>query len=116
MDTHQLKETIHPFFWVEHDDSFSVCLEAGAYKSEIFETRAEEGFEGNGYDWVSLALIFLQEQKPELKSLVKFDPEAGMFCAYASDAGALQDFILSFKTACEDETLIQNLFSRAELD
>jgi hypothetical protein len=39
-----------------------------------------------------------------------------MFCAYSSDSEKLKDFILNFKKACEDETLIKDLFSRAELD
>jgi hypothetical protein len=29
---------------------------------------------------------------------------------------ALKTFIIAFKNACENETLIQDLFSRAELD
>ncbi|SDD44717.1 immunity 51 family protein [Niabella drilacis] len=107
---------IFPFFWVEHQKQFSVCLNAGDYKSEIFQTRAEEGFEGNGYDWASLAKVFVEEQEPELTDIIKFDPEAGMFCAYSSNADALKTFILAFKEACENETLIQDLFSRAELD
>ncbi|PUV24565.1 Imm51 family immunity protein [Sphingobacterium athyrii] len=44
----------------------SVCLNVGEYKIEIFQPREEEGFEGNGYDWSSLANVFLEEQIPEL--------------------------------------------------
>ncbi|WP_444666989.1 immunity 51 family protein [Flavobacterium columnare] len=110
------KEKIKPFIWVEHANSFSVCLEVGDYKTEIFQTREEEGFEGNGYDWGSLAKVFLEELKPELIEVVKFDPEAGMFCAYSSNKEALETFIIAFKKTCENETLIQDLFSRAELD
>jgi uncharacterized protein YjiK len=116
MDISDLKELIAPFFWVEHEKSVSVCLNVGDYKTEIFETREDEGFEGNGYDWASLAQIFLEEQKPELINIVKFDPEGSMFCAYSSDSEALKSFIVSFKQACENVTLIQDLFSRAELD
>ena len=109
MDTKNFKELIKPFFWVEHEKSVSVCLNVGEYKAEIFQTREEEGFEGSGYDWGSLAKVFLEE-------VVKFDPEAGMFCAYSSNHDALKSFIIAFKEACENETLIQDLFSRAELD
>ena len=116
MDTNNFEELIKPFFWVEHGNSVSVCLNAGEYKTEIFQLREDEGFEGNGYDWGSLAKVFLEEQKPELTEVVKFDPEAGMFCAYSSDTDALKNFIITFKEACENETLIQDLFSRAELD
>lgn len=116
MYTNNFEEIIYPFFWVEHEKSVSVCLNVGEYKTEIFETRQEEGFEGNGYDWASLAQVFLEEKKPELTNIVKFDPEGSMFCAYSSDSEALKEFIVSFKEACENEKLILDLFSRAELD
>ncbi|WP_270087099.1 immunity 51 family protein [Sphingobacterium sp. SYP-B4668] len=110
------KENIKPFFWVEHKNSVSACLNAGSFKPEIFETRADEGFEGNGYDWTSLAKVFLEERYTDLTDKVKFDPEAAMFCVYSSDPDALKAFIVAFKEACENETLIQDVFSRAELD
>ncbi|GGG88965.1 hypothetical protein GCM10007415_23820 [Parapedobacter pyrenivorans] len=110
------KENIKPFFWVENISSTSVCLNTGSFKPEIFETRADEGFEGNGYDWTSLAKVFLDERYADLTDKVKFDPEAAMFCAYSSDPDALKTFIIAFKEACENETLIQDVFSRAELD
>jgi len=110
------KENIKPFFWVEHQDSVSVCLNIGVYKSEIFRARDKEGFEGNGYDWCSLAKVFLKEQKPELMDTVSFDPEADMFCAYSTNPSNLKAFIIALKEACENESLIQDLFSRAELD
>ncbi|WP_281322560.1 immunity 51 family protein [Flavobacterium aestivum] len=116
MDINDLETVINPFFWTEHEKSVSVCLYVGEYKTEIFLAREEEGFEGNGYDWASLAHVFLEEQKPELIDIVRFDPEGSMFCAYSSDAEALKTFIISFKEACENENLIQDLFSRAELD
>ncbi|OOG18865.1 hypothetical protein BWD42_02585 [Sphingobacterium sp. CZ-UAM] len=48
--------------------------------------------------------------------VVKFDPESDMFCAYSTNADALKTFIIAFKEACENEKLIQDLFSRAETD
>ena len=47
---------------------------------------ADEGFEG-GYDWNSLALVFLLEKNAR-----------------------------GFKAACEDRKLITDLFSRAQLN
>lgn len=110
------EEKIKPFFWVEHENGVSVCLNVGEYRTEVFQSREDDGFEGNGYDWASLAQVFLDELKPELIGLVRFDPEADMFCAYSSDANALKEFIISFKEACENDELIEDLFSRAELD
>lgn len=110
------KNEIAPFFWVEHEGSASVCLTANEYLQEVFDTRADEGFEGSGYDWESLAKVFLDEKLSDLIEKVNFDSEAGMFCVYSKDKEALQEFIRCFKKACENKTLILDLFSRAELD
>ena len=112
----EFEKEIAPFGWVEHDDHASVCLTAGEYLQEVFDTRAEEGFEGSGYDWESLARVFLDEQCPQLAAEIDFDSEAGMFCVYSKNREALREFILRFKAACEDRALILDLFQRAELD
>lgn len=117
MNDQDFKAKIEPFSFLAHGDTFSILLtDFDYYKPEIFATRADEGFEGNGYDWGSLADVFLQEKHPEWDGIVKFDPEADMFCAYSSDKDVLKAFILAFKEACEDDKLILDLFSRAELD
>jgi hypothetical protein len=110
------KEKIKPFTWVEHESSVSVIMDVGDYKNEIFEAREDEGFEGGGYDWQSLAQVFLGEKMPKLVGIVKFDSEASMFCAYSDCSESLKQFAEGFKAACEDDTLIRDLFSRAELD
>ena len=108
---------IAPFYWVEHEGSFSLCLNAAKmYKKELFASRSGDGFKGNGDDWASLADVFLEEKMPELKETIDFDPETGMFCAYSSDPDSLAKFALAFKDACEDDALIQDLFSRAKTD
>ena len=109
------EKQILPFFWVEDEEVISVCLNVGEYCKDIFETRAEEGFLGNGYDWESLASVFINERMPELEDAIEFDSEAGMFCAYSAEKKILKKFILAFKKACDDEELIKDLFSRAEL-
>jgi len=108
------KQIIARFFLVDREsDSASLCFYVGEYKQELFDTRADEEFEGGGYDWESLAIVFLEEKMPELKGIVKFDSEASMFCAYPQKA--LEKFAISFNNACEDESTITDLFSRAEL-
>ncbi|ASA24773.1 Imm51 family immunity protein [Paenibacillus donghaensis] len=110
-------ESIKPFILVEQDKGgMSVILTVGTYKEELFQLRENEGFEGSGYDWASLAAVFLEEQMPELSGTIRFDPEADMFCAYSADRAALQQFAVRFKAACEDDELMKDLFSRAELD
>ncbi|CQR58981.1 Imm51 family immunity protein [Paenibacillus riograndensis] len=108
---------VAPFILVEQENGgMSVILSVGTYLADLFESRAEEGFEGNGYDWSSLAAVYLEEQMPELAETVHFDPEADMFCAYSGNREAILKFAAGFKKACEDESLIRDLFSRAELD
>ncbi|MDG0791850.1 Imm51 family immunity protein [Cohnella ginsengisoli] len=112
----EIETELAPFKLVRHGDSTSVFLSAGIYKQDLFRLREEEGFEGSGYDWASLAAVFLEERMPELSGIVRFDPEAGMFSAYSGDREAIVRFAHAFKSACEDDVLIRDLFSRAELD
>ncbi|UKS29586.1 Imm51 family immunity protein [Paenibacillus sp. HWE-109] len=113
----EVNEKINPFGLVSHNNgSISVILSVGKYKHDIFQTRAEEGFEGNGYDWGSLAAVFLEEKMPHLVDIVRFDPEADMFAAYSDNREGILSFAIAFQEACEDDALIKDLFSRAELD
>lgn len=116
MSSRDFEKRIAPFFWSEGEKSASVCLTVGDYKTEIFKAREEEGFEGSGYDWASLAKVFLEERWPQFTETVKFDPEGSMYCAYSSDKVALQQFAIAFKEAVEDEEVAHDLLSRAELD
>ena len=59
--------------------------------------RALKGMDMTGG---ALAKAFLKEYMPELKATIHHDPEAGMYCAYATDADALRDFILKFREIC----------------
>ena len=55
------------------------------YKQNVFDTRQEDGFLGNGYDWNSLATVFLEEKMPELVDALSFDSEAGLFSIGSED-------------------------------
>lgn len=110
------KDSIKPFSWIEHEDSYSVCLSNLNFKSEIIQSRADEGFEGNGYDWASLASAYIDKKLPELAELIQFNSEADMFCAYSEDAVALKQFILSFKPALDNTKLMIEIFSDADMD
>jgi len=105
---------IAPFSWMEHDDgSASVALYTSEkYKAKLFKTRKKEGFTGTGYDWESLAQVFIQEKLPDLQQIIEFDSEHLMFCAFSSELDALKNFIISFKEVCENDRLIADIFSR----
>jgi len=121
--TNDFEQKLKPFFWVEHENGVSLCLsdlteasDKTGNKWEIFITRLDEGFCGNGYDWGSLALVYLNEKMPELKNEIKFDPEAGMFCVYSENPKALEKFAIGFRKMYDDDEMMKDLFSRAELD
>ena len=122
IDYENINEKISPFnLLVQDEDPQNVrgsliYQPDGEYRQEVFDTREEEGFEGNGYDWVSLALVFLEEKMPELSDAIDFDPEGSMFCAYSSKVDALSKFAQGFKEFCDDIEAMKDLFSRAELD
>ena len=122
MDYKNINEIIAPFNLLVYDEDSKnvrgslIYYPDGEYRQEVFDTREEEGFEGNGYDWTSLALVFLEEKMPELSEAIDFDPEGSMFCAYSSKVNALARFALGFKEFCDDINTMKDLFSRAELD
>ena len=86
------------------------------YKQNVFDTRQEEGFLGNGYDWNSLATVFLEEKMPELVDALSFDSEAGLFSIGSEDVEAVKKFAIGFKALCDDESDMTGLLSRAILD
>jgi len=113
-----IKESIKPFRinYGEESASLLMAQELGSYKQHIFDERAKDGFRGCGYDWQSLAYVYLYEKCPQLKEKIKMDSEADMFCVYSKDKKALEDFAIGFHALCENETEMRDLFSRAELD
>ena len=110
----ELASQIAPFSWIELDDGRALVTlyTSHKYKKKLFKTRKRDGFVGSGYDWESLAMAFIREKTPDLKDKISFDPEHQMFCAYSSDLDALRRFILLFKEACENDVLINDIFSR----
>jgi hypothetical protein len=103
---------IAPFsYMVDDDGQASVNLYTSEkYKQKLFKTR--KGFSGSGYDWESLAQVFIRERTPTLEEWIDFDSERLAFVAYSSNPNALKQFVVSFKEACENEELITDIFSR----
>lgn len=112
---HDLNKIIEPFFYSENEGNILSLDCDGVYKHELFELRSHEGFCGNGYDWTSLAMTYIDLIKPDLKEWIKFEPEAGMFCVYSDNKELMKEFIIGFKDTCEDENLVRNLFFQTKL-
>lgn len=106
---------IAPFTLDNIDGTVSVTMYTShKYKKHLFKTRKKEGFDGSGYDWESLARVFLQEKAPDLIDKIEFDSEHLCFVAYSTDEDAMKRFILMFKETCENDKLIADIFSRTE--
>lgn len=116
MDYEGWEKEIEPFEWSENDNNACVYLDVRGYLQDVFDSRSAEGFEGNGYDWESLAKVFIQERCPEALGQLIFDSEAGLFCVYSKQKEMLRKFICLFKNACERKGVILDLFTRAKLD
>ena len=112
----EINRIINPFQWTSYEGGFSVTLKADSYRKDLFSLRREEGFEGNGYDWASLAKVFVDEKKPALKGKIRLDPDIQMFVALSEEKEPLEEFILAFRKACDDRQLLESLFQKAEVD
>ena len=122
MSCEELNKQLEPFklmvFDEETEDVWAtlVLWLSEDYKQNVFDTRQEEGFVGNGYDWNSLANVFLEENIPELMEVLSFDSEEGLFSIGSEDVEAVKKFAIGFKVLCDDESEMVDLFSRAILD
>ena len=81
----------------------------------VFEEKEDEGWLGNGYDWTAIARVVVDEKIPDAKDKLEFDPEAGMFCALGS-IESLERLGAEMKKVFDDENLLRDVLSRAELD
>lgn len=122
MSYEELNKQLEPFKLMVFDEKTEdvwatlVLWLSEDYKQNVFDTRQEEGFVGNGYDWNSLANVFLEENIPELMEVLSFDSEEGLFSIGSEDVEAVKKFAIGFKALCDDESEMVDLFSRAILD
>jgi hypothetical protein len=105
-----------PFYLVDYEGSFSVCLQCdGKYRRSFFDEFEEKGFcGGNGYDFEAAARVFADENMPEIE--IDFDPEAGMFCALFDSRADAEKFLTAFKAAVENDNVFRSLLRKAELE
>ncbi|AMK75173.1 MULTISPECIES: Imm51 family immunity protein [Methylomonas] len=111
------KITYAPFILLDSEEYRSLLLsdQHMVEKFHLFEERADEGWNGNGYDWNSIAQVIVAEQLSDLQDELDFDPEAGMFSAQGSRF-ALERLGKAMSLAFHNEEVLRDLLSRAELD
>ena len=112
-----IEEFIFPFEFYEIDEIYYIKLITGEYLQSVFETREDEGFEGNGYDWESLVIAFANEYcYDKVLNEIEFDSEADMFCMFSKNKELIEKFIIYFKYICNNNEKILTLFNKAELN
>ncbi|GAB3159701.1 hypothetical protein GCM10027290_64900 [Micromonospora sonneratiae] len=79
----------------------------------VFE---EHGYEGGGYAWAGVARSAVATHAPELADRVRYDPEAGMFVAYGTDAAALEQLGGLLHQAFHDRDALAALIRAGEPD
>jgi hypothetical protein len=110
------KSTYAPFILFTGDNPSLIMSDKDMVnRSAVFEERGNEGWNGNGYDWTSIARVILDEKLPDIKDLLEFDPEAGMFCAIGP-MESLKRLGAEMKQAFDDEDLLRDVLGRAVLD
>jgi hypothetical protein len=74
------------------------------------------GIEGGGYSWEGVARSAIRTHSPDLADRLKFDPEAGMFVAYGTDAAALKKLGQLLAQALHDPKELERLVRAADPD
>jgi hypothetical protein len=102
------------FFEYDHKPgTYSLLLSDFAAGQAIFD---ELGLEGGGYTWAGVARSAIRTHAPDLADRVRFDPEAGMFVAYGTDAGALKKLGRLLAQAYHDPKELERLVRAGEPD
>ena len=102
---------IKPFEWNEDEGNISLLLNTGGYRQNLFDSLSEKGYSGNGYEWESLAQMFIKENMPEVLDSIQFDSEAGLFCLHSNNNRAIKKFALAFSNFCENEKELLRLLN-----
>jgi hypothetical protein len=74
----------------------------------IFE---EAGSEGGGYAWAGIARMLVDQELPDSKQDINFDPEAGMFCAYGTNRQALESLATVMREVFHNHQRLQELLA-----
>jgi hypothetical protein len=77
---------------------------------------SELGHEPNGYFWEGVAQLLVRAEAPHLQGRFRYDPEGGMFCAYGTDRGALEELATHLASITTDAGRTRLLVTTAEAE
>jgi hypothetical protein len=90
----------------------SLLLTAGDTKVDVM--LDELGHLANGYFWEGVAQVLVSTEAKALEGRFDYDPEAGMFCAYGEDRGALESLGVLMASVANDAARMRALIAKAE--
>jgi hypothetical protein len=98
-------------------------LEDGSHQLWLFDGDMEQvedvfddqGAEGNGHGWESLAQALVRAQLPEVEPLIWFGSESGTFVAGSTDPAALRRLAERLHAAFHDRSMLARLIAEAEI-
>jgi len=103
-----LAENLFPFVLNKDDWLSTLHLDVRTgYKRKLFKAQANKYFIGSGYCWTALAVVFLEDTMPELINDINFDSNNNLFCVQSFNYDILKLFAISFKAACNNDTLLK---------
>lgn len=82
------------------------------YKEGVFKTHEAQGFSASAYDWTCLAMVFMEETMPELRTSIAFSPADVRFAAVSYDKAALQRFAIAFHQMSRDDTVMSEMLKK----
>jgi hypothetical protein len=91
---------------------FSLLLNAGY--TDVDGLIEELGHTPNGYFWEGVARLLVRTKASELDGRFSYDPEAGMFCAYGEDRGALEELGRLMAAVATDGARMRTLVAQAK--
>jgi hypothetical protein len=91
---------------------FSLLLNAGT--TSVDGLIEQLGHTPNGYFWEGVARVLVSTKAPALEGRFSYDPEAGMFCAYGQDRGALEELKALMAGAANDPDRMRKLIAQAK--
>jgi len=91
---------------------YSLLLNAGT--TDVDRVVEGLGLDPGGYFWAGVARLLVSTEAPVLEGRFSYDPEAGMFCAYGTDRGALESLSKLLAAVAGDADRVRKVIELAK--
>ncbi|MEV2278751.1 immunity 51 family protein [Nocardiopsis sp. NPDC049922] len=104
------------FFEYDHRPGSYCLMLTDADMLGVRDVLEEHGYDAGGYAWEGVARSAVRLRAPELEGRVNYDPEAGMFVAYGTDAEALRRLGELLREAFHDRAVLGEFIAAGDPD